>query len=1017
VKRSDPALRLSQVLVDECAVHFRDEIPAGLSAAAAADTPDDMARVYEFLHSRNRWALCLSGGGIRSATFGLGLLQGLAQSKLLGRFGYLSTVSGGGYIGAWLSAWAHRRDRAGNCVGIEAVQEEIVCASKGTEEPPEIRHLRNYSNYLTPKLGLMSADTWAGGGIYLRNLLLHWLMLVPLFVMPMFPAYIGLQLLRTDMSLQASWLAFAIGAALLLWTVGFLSFNLPSARAWPLVAHLRDAKQIAAIQGRSQRMFLALCLIPALLSAVVLSLALAWFWQQDDPRKQADIAGSLLRWILGPLPRDDRAGITAQGAWMWQVPALAILGALARCVVWGLALWRVRQTNRRIEAFRDQHGKDNPVIAGLRPAHDLSPLTAVWELTAAAIAGAVGGLLIGIAVTQILGDPLQPGLFLGNHVGAATNVAIYLCVAPPLFLLAYLVAESLFIGLTSYVTQDEDREWWGRSGGWTLIAALGWLAFHLLVLFGPVAIEWVNENVAPAVMEKFGGLPGFLSLLSGAVTAFLGASSKTPSAGNKANTGWPARIRGLVLAAAATSFLVLMFAGLAWVLSQLLFAVSGGSDLLACSYGPRSTCTLLDENVRFRGELVWSAAAVLARQQVVYWPALGIGFAGLLVIALVAWRSINVNRFSLHATYRDRLIRCYLGAARGNGAGRHAGRSQLRYPDRFTGFDPNDNLPLHELAPIDRPAVAPLHIVNMAANLVNDKMLGWQQRKAAPFTASALHSGGDIFGYRRSKDYGGSGGISLGTAMAISGAAASPNMGYHSSPIVTLILALFNVRLGWWLGNPAKADLTGVNRVPIYGRDGPAWGAAALISECFGQTKRDSRYVYLSDGGHFENLGLYEMVRRRCRRIVVCDAGCDPQNMFADLGNAIRKIRVDLGIDIRLETMNLHPRTDSYAPGAERAGFYCGVGKILYPEGEAGTLIYLKPGLYGGEPQDVLNYACENVLFPHEPTSDQWFSESQFESYRRLGLHVGERVFGVIKPEVVDFADLVDLVKKAGLRA
>jgi hypothetical protein len=189
-------MRLSQVLVDECAEHFRDEIPAELRAAGLVDTPAYMARVYAFLHGRNRWALCLSGGGIRSATFGLGLLQALAQGDLLGRFHFLSTVSGGGYIGAWLSAWAHRRDRSGNCCGIHGVQSEIAAAGKGAEEPPEIRHLRNYSNYLTPKLGLMSADTWTGIGIYLRNLLLHWLMLVPLFVMPMIPAYVGLQLLR-----------------------------------------------------------------------------------------------------------------------------------------------------------------------------------------------------------------------------------------------------------------------------------------------------------------------------------------------------------------------------------------------------------------------------------------------------------------------------------------------------------------------------------------------------------------------------------------------------------------------------------------------------------------------------------------------------------------------------------------------------------------------------------------------------------------------------------------------------
>src|SRR5262249_28272278 len=158
------------------------------------------------------------------------------------------------------------------------------------------------------------------------------------------------------------------------------------------------------------------------------------------------------------------------------------------------------------------------------------------------------------------------------------------------------------------------------------------------------------------------------------------------------------------------------------------------------------------------------------------------------------------------------------------------------------------------------------------------------QRKAESFTVSALHAGSACKAYRRSNRYGGNDGLSLGTALAISGAAASPNMGYHSSPGITFLLALFNVRLGWWLGNP------GIEGQETFRHAGPRFALVPLVEETFGLTTDERRYVYLSDGGHFENLGLYEMVRRRCRYIVAVDAGCDPDYTFEDLGNAVRKI-------------------------------------------------------------------------------------------------------------------------------
>jgi len=158
--------------------------------------------------------------------------------------------------------------------------------------------------------------------------------------------------------------------------------------------------------------------------------------------------------------------------------------------------------------------------------------------------------------------------------------------------------------------------------------------------------------------------------------------------------------------------------------------------------------------------------------------------------------------------------------------------------------------------------------------------------------------------------------------------------------------------------------------------------------EALGWTDDKAEYVYLSDGGHFENLGLYEMVLRRCRRIVVSDAGCDPKCALEDLGNAIRKIRIDLGIPIRIRR-----QFHIYSRNPNSASKYCARATIEYgavdgSHVENGELLYIKPAIGGNEPKDVFNYKELSLLFPHEPTSDQWFSESQFESYRVLGEHI-----------------------------
>src|SRR5262249_8375080 len=159
-------------------VALHGELPANYSGSTAREIR--LKAFWGAVHELKdqRAALCISGGGIRSATFSLGVLQGLARCGLLNKFHYLSTVSGGGYIGSWLSAWIHR-DKD----GLASVAEQLARPSETARpnpEPIEIQNLRSYSNYLPPQLGLFSADSWTLVGTYLRNLLLNWSVIIPL---------------------------------------------------------------------------------------------------------------------------------------------------------------------------------------------------------------------------------------------------------------------------------------------------------------------------------------------------------------------------------------------------------------------------------------------------------------------------------------------------------------------------------------------------------------------------------------------------------------------------------------------------------------------------------------------------------------------------------------------------------------------------------------------------------------------------------------------------------------------
>ena len=176
-----------------------------------------------------------------------------------------------------------------------------------------------------------------------------------------------------------------------------------------------------------------------------------------------------------------------------------------------------------------------------------------------------------------------------------------------------------------------------------------------------------------------------------------------------------------------------------------------------------------------------------------------------------------------------------------------------------------------------------------------------------------------------------------------------------------------------------------------------------------GLTDDKNKYVYLTDGGHFDNLGLYEMVLRRCHVILVSDAAADSEYRFSDLGNGIRKIRIDLGVPIEFTSLPI------FRPGSDEAGkgSYWAVGKIRYSciddGAKDGLLLYIKPAIYGSEPRDVLEYHKSHPTFPHQSTADQFFDEPQFESYRVLGSHIMDQMCG----STPDPLPLPEAIKKA----
>jgi hypothetical protein len=358
------------------------------------------------------------------------------------------------------------------------------------------------------------------------------------------------------------------------------------------------------------------------------------------------------------------------------------------------------------------------------------------------------------------------------------------------------------------------------------------------------------------------------------------------------------------------------------------------------------------------------------------------------VLLVWGWLFVDVNDHSPHGYYRARLCECYLAAPRQEKS--EILRGLFRYvlhgrtpgeTARESGVGALGKLPLSKM---NQTGAAPYHLVHTAANLPASDEPNLRGRDCDFFMFSRDYCGGPVCGYfktevlERLDPH-----VDLGTAMAISGAAASSSMGVKTLRHFRFLITLLNVRLGYWLRNPAKGF-----RRP-WNTPGPRY----LLREMVGWMHEKTGYLNLSDGGHIENLALYELLRRRCKFIVVVDGSMEPGMECAELMLAQRYAQIDLGVQMELDLADLalNPQRRSRA--------YAVFGKIRYaPRNgsrteDLGWMVYVKLACTGGEPGYVSDYQRQNPNFPHETTADQIYDEAQFEAYRRLGECAAESLF------------------------
>jgi hypothetical protein len=902
--------------------------------------------------------LAISGGGIRSATFALGVLESLKEYGLLSRVHYLSTVSGGGYIGAWLSTNCRRR--------------KDWLTSDWTAS---IDHLRRYSNYLSPQLGFFSADTWSMLTIWLRNtLLIQATVILAIACALLVPRLLFWVFHHYPSSGSARW------APVLLFIVGIVGI---AGNQWQLTAGRREAgderwPSVDLLKAESWRAgagwaigFLALALGAMRLLEfdpfAVYQVADEGHntWAGVARVAEAFLIGALLvlcGFCLQPVVvklvakvsahRPERVNYTQGYVQLWVVAPLMIVALLVTSILWAQATGREEVTSfsplgeyaalvSRAWQFWPFHLSIVFVsfwllsLVAVSSRHDLRKVVIALAAPAVAVASLHALLCAIVLIFQQF----------NAHVGGEWMAFVW---GPALVAIAFVLSIIVMTGILGRDSTDGVREWWSRLGAWLAIYAAAWMVIAVSAVYGPKWVSWAWEQLEHATWAAVAGFAGWAATVAGGLMA-----GNSPETGGTP-TGLRATFKDVLARVAPFVFI-----------AGVLLAVAHAIHLVVVLNG---------------GNSWWMAGS----EPMVGVPAIML-IACLLVTLLLAAR-VDINEFSLNAFYRNRLVRCYLGATRDEAE---------RNPQNFTGFDDDDD---HNLAVDVKDKGGPFHIVNCALNLGGSSDLALHTRHSASFTLTPLFCGSAYasrdqfepakelgfvktcrFGHREK-------GPTIGQAMAVSGAAASPNMGYHTSSVTAFLMTLFNIRLGWWFPNPREA---------ADGSTSPHFSLAYLTAELFGGATDRSPFVMVSDGGHFENLAAYELIRRRCRVVIISDGECDVDYEFGGLGTLIRMCEVDFRCRITINVDDLRP----VGKGARWSKRRFAVGDITYNDQSTGFLIYMKASMTRYEDISVRQYKSSHPDFPHETTSDQFYGEDQFESYRRLGRDIGKEVFGPLRGE------------------
>ena len=838
---------------------------------------------------------------------------------------------------------------------LQVGQKSFVAPSVDSSvEHPSLQWLRKYSNYLTPRVGVFGIDTWTAIATYLRNLTLNWLVLIPLLITLIVVALLELPVAQWlhQQGWQALLTAAFVSLAGVACGIGF-SIDKPPANSSPRDLDIRQ--RVVASVGLGT-------VLTAWLTAIGLGATPPTFGLASTQFGQL-----ILRYLT-----DIGLGATSATNAMRIAGWAAIAGA-ANLLVWAL-MAGVRQFKDQPEARSATAATDYD--SGLK-------MTEKWWqwLLPLLASGALAGVLL------MLWTGARHRWMTGYEAASLAPAAFDSVIGMPVVLIIMSHAILLFIGRAKRRMGEADREWLGRLGAILFLLCMAWLAAYAMIWLGAVAATLQHD-----LGTWFAGVGMSAWLLQTLAAVILGKSSVTGAGKDKsAGKKW----LELVLSVAPYLFV----AGLVAATSYLLFNVL---HTYFAAHAPSALVDSLQSNTLDALESVRQTGAIR----------LALVMLGLAALTALMSSRVDINLFSYNRFYGNRLARAYLGASRH----RDTRKIERRNANPFTDLDTDDDLSMAMLAthhPDGTPMTVqrPLHIINTALNITGAPDLAWQSRKAASFTFSPLHCGygfptakamagveplEPIEGYRRSYEYGVSSdgaiggqnkgkqdeadvdsrinrGVTFAMAFPTSGAAASPNMGYHSTPAMALLLTTFNVRLGRWFGNPRDEQ--------AWQRRTPTFSLRALVNELLGDTGFTQPWLYLSDGGHFENLGIYELVRRRLKLIVAVDAAEDTDYSFGDLANAIRLVSTDFGARIEMPDIE-SMRPDATSKVAKNAFTF---GNIHYPDGSVGVLIYVKPVLLVDSPADVVEYARRDTGFPQESTGDQWFSEAQFESYRRLG--------------------------------